>query len=80
MYTQIIIELTQKFLRPSPLAPLPFWGEGKKIDLTPLLPFWEKGLGDEGNLGGSKPSNIDSDTCVYTVASTGGVRHRRGVV
>jgi len=21
-----------------------------EINLTPLLPFWEKGLGDEGNL------------------------------
>ncbi len=24
-------------------------GEGRKIRLVPLVPLWEKGLGDEGN-------------------------------
>jgi hypothetical protein len=37
-----------KTLTPSPS---PKKGEGNKKNLlTPLLPFWEKGLGDEGNL------------------------------
>jgi hypothetical protein len=44
--------LTQKIIRPSPLAPLPKKERGtRKIQnflLTPLLPLWEKGLGDEG--------------------------------
>jgi hypothetical protein len=39
-----------KLLRPSPLAPLPKRERGTRKFLTPLLPFWEKGLGDEGNL------------------------------
>jgi hypothetical protein len=30
------------------LNPSPKKGEGLKISLAPLLPFWEKGLGDEG--------------------------------
>ena len=38
-----------KTLTPSPS---PIKGEGnKKISFTPLLPLWEKGLGDEGKLG-----------------------------
>jgi hypothetical protein len=36
---------------PSPLVfPWPRTGEGKEFP-PPLLPFWEKGLGDEGNPG-----------------------------
>ena len=32
------------------LAPLPKRERGTRNFLTPLLPFWEKGVGDEGNL------------------------------
>jgi len=39
----------QKFLRPSPLAPSPLREKGtRKLIPQPLLPKWEKGLGDEG--------------------------------
>jgi predicted ribosome quality control (RQC) complex YloA/Tae2 family protein len=38
-------------------SPSPKEGEGDKI-LTPLLPTWEKGLGDEG-----KPSQLVNDFC-----------------
>ncbi|NER27665.1 MAG: hypothetical protein F6J89_08520 [Symploca sp. SIO1C4] len=34
---------------PHPLAsPSPQQGEGENLIFTPLLQFWEKGLGDEG--------------------------------
>ncbi len=36
-----------KTLPPSPSPILGRWEQ--EVDLTPLLPFWEKGLGDEGN-------------------------------
>jgi len=44
--------VTQKVIRPSPLAPLPKrerrTRKKLKMFLVPLLPLWEKGLGDEG--------------------------------
>ncbi|PZU99374.1 MAG: hypothetical protein DCE90_02355 [Pseudanabaena sp.] len=46
----IWLGLTHQLLRPSPLAPLPKRERGTRNLLTPLLPFWEKGVGDEGNL------------------------------
>jgi hypothetical protein len=45
--------LTDKTLRPSPPTPLPERERGArtpKFALVPLLPLWEKGLGDEGDL------------------------------
>jgi hypothetical protein len=42
--------LTHYFLKPSPLAPLPSRARGTRKIASPLLPFWEKGLGDEGKL------------------------------
>jgi hypothetical protein len=48
----LITHVTQKVIRPSPLAPLPKrereTREKLKTALAPLLPLWEKGLGDEG--------------------------------
>jgi hypothetical protein len=43
--------LTDKTHKPSPQTPLPTWERGFESTysfLTPLLPLWEKGLGDEG--------------------------------
>jgi hypothetical protein len=49
---QLLTHVTQKVIRPSPLAPLPKRERGTrkklKMTLAPLLPLWEKGLGDEG--------------------------------
>jgi hypothetical protein len=37
------------------LNPSPKQGEGLQSSSVPLLPFWEKGLGDEGRLSQKYP-------------------------
>jgi len=52
VYTQVLKSARQP--EPSPPSPLSRrrWGteSGHRLALTPLLPLWEKGLGDEGDL------------------------------
>jgi glycosyltransferase involved in cell wall biosynthesis len=55
---QRVSQLCSKGSLPSPPTPLPIWERGAR-DPVPLLPNWEKGLGDEGS-----PESHNWDTLI----------------